>query len=91
MDPYEFHPDQPGPRGRTAPQSRVKVRAGCGGALGREARHTHVELPFTEATPSMAPPTSTVYDLCCGVLDGLTPHQRDVALANLLVKYGERV
>ena len=71
--------------------SRIKVGVGHGGGGGRTIARTNVELPFTEANPSMAPPTSTVYDLCRGVLEGLTPHQRDVVLANLIAQYGERV
>ena len=72
-------------------KSRIKVYVGQSGGPGHEMRCTLVELPFTEANPTMAFGMGTAYDRCKVALDRISVAERDVVLANLLTKYGEQV
>lgn len=50
-------------------------------------QRTIVQLPFTERTPSMTSRSGQALTDCRDILDRLSPHERDVALANLLAHY----
>lgn len=71
-------------------RSRIKIMPGRGASGLSNAYKTLAELPFTEISPTMGPHSGMVYGYCKNALQRLSPHERDVVLANLLAEFASK-
>lgn len=82
-------PDPPDPIASHDPKSRIRIVPGQSGGLHQDMKSTVVQLPFTEATPTMTSSAGQAMQECATILEDLGTHECDVVLSNLLAKFAE--